>query len=204
MLLKIHPDNPDVRKIDLVVNCLKKGGIVIYPTDTVYAFGCDLNQTKTIERIARIKGLKAEKANFSIICSDLSHLSDYCQPISNPVFKLMKRILPGPFTFILKANSNIPKIFKHSKKNIGIRVPDHNIPLEIVKHLEHPIVTTSIKIEDDVVEYISDPELIYEKYAKFVDIVIDGGYGQLEGSTIIDCTDEEPVIIRQGLGKIDE
>lgn len=203
MLLNIHPDNPDPRKMALVVDVLKKGGIVIYPTDTVYAMGCDLNNSKAIEKLAQIKGLKPEKADFSIICSDLSHLSDYCKPMANPIFKLMKQVLPGPFTFILNANNNIPKIFKNNKKTIGIRVPNHSIPVELVQRLGHPLVTTSIKADDEIEEYITDPELIYERYQKIADIVIDGGFGNNEASTIIDCTQDSPEIIRQGIGIVD-
>lgn len=203
MLIKIHPDNPDPRKMALVIDVLKKGGIVIYPTDTVYALGCDLTNSKAIEKLAQIKGLKPEKADFSIICSDLSHLSDYCKPMANPIFKLMKQVLPGPFTFILNANNNIPKIFKNNKKTIGIRVPNHSIPVKLVQLLGHPLVTTSIKDDDEISEYITDPELIYERYQKMVDIVIDGGFGNNEASTIIDCTQESPEIIRQGIGIID-
>lgn len=203
MLLKIHPDNPDSRKMAMVVDVLKKGGIIIYPTDTVYAIGCSLNQSKAIDRLAQIKQIKPEKADFSIICSDLSHLSDYCKPMSNSVFKLMKQVLPGPFTFILEANNNVPKIFKHSKKTIGIRVPNHSIPVELVQRMEHPLVTTSLKDDEELQEYLTDPELIYQKYQKVVDLVIDGGYGDIHPSTIVDCTSEIPEIIRQGIGIIE-
>jgi tRNA threonylcarbamoyl adenosine modification protein (Sua5/YciO/YrdC/YwlC family) len=200
MLLKIYPENPGERQIRTVVECLNDGGIIIYPTDTVYGMGCDIFKSKAIERIAQIKGIKAEKANFSFICNDLSQLADYTRPIGNDVFKLMKKNLPGPFTFILNASNNVPKYIQSKKKTVGIRIPDNNIPLEIVRELGHPIMSTSIHDDDEILEYTTDPELIYEKYKNLVDIVIDGGYGDNEPSTIIDCTDYEPVIIREGKG----
>ncbi|MCD6661260.1 MAG: threonylcarbamoyl-AMP synthase [Lentimicrobium sp.] len=200
MLLKIYPENPGERQIRTVVECLNDGGIIIYPTDTVYGMGCDIFKSKAIERIAQIKGIKAEKANFSFICNDLSQLADYTRPIGNDVFKLMKKNLPGPFTFILNASNSVPKYIQSKKKTVGIRIPDNNIPLEIVRELGHPIMSTSIHDDDEILEYTTDPELIYEKYKNLVDIVIDGGYGDNEPSTIIDCTDYEPVIIREGKG----
>lgn len=200
MLLKIYPENPGDRQIRTVVECLNDGGIIIYPTDTVYGMGCDIFKSKAIERIAQIKGIKAEKANFSFICNDLSQLADYTRPIGNDVFKLMKKNLPGPFTFILNASNSVPKYIQSKKKTVGIRIPDNNIPLEIVRELGHPIMSTSIHDDDEILEYTTDPELIYEKYKNLVDIVIDGGYGDNEPSTIIDCTDYEPVIIREGKG----
>lgn len=200
MLLKIYPENPGERQIRTVVECLNDGGIIIYPTDTVYGLGCDIFKSKAIERIAQIKGIKAEKANFSFICNDLSQLADYTKPIGNDVFKLMKKNLPGPFTFILNASNSVPKYIQSKKKTVGIRIPDNNIPLEIVRELGHPIMSTSIHDDDEILEYTTDPELIYEKYKNLVDIVIDGGYGDNEPSTIIDCTDYEPVIIREGKG----
>lgn len=200
MLLKIYPENPGERQIRTVVECLNDGGIIIYPTDTVYGMGCDIFKSKAIERIAQIKGIKAEKANFSFICNDLSQLADYTRPIGNDVFKLMKKNLPGPFTFILNASNSVPKYIQSKKKTVGIRIPDNNIPLEIVRELGHPIMSTSIHDDDEILEYTTDPELIYEKYKNLVDIVIDGGYGDNEPSTIIDCTDYEPLIIREGKG----
>lgn len=204
MLLKIYPENPNPRHIRQVADCLKNGGIIIYPTDTVYGIGCDIFQHRAVERIAQIKGIKAEKANFSFICYDLSHLSDFTKQISNPVFKLMKRTLPGPFTYILNANNNVPKLFESKKRTVGIRVPDNNIAREIVNQLGNPIMSSSIKDVDDMVEYTTDPELIYERYKEIVDIVIDGGYGGIETSTVIDCTKDDFEIIRQGKGIIDE
>lgn len=200
MLLKIYPENPNPRYIRMVSECLSDGGIVIYPTDTVYGLGCDIFKAKAIERIAQIKGINVNKANFSFICNDLSQLSDYCKPISNDVFKLMRKNLPGPFTFILNANNNVPKLIQSKKKTVGIRIPDNNIPLEIVRELGNPIMSTSIHDEDEIIEYTTDPELIYEKYLNLVDIVIDGGFGDNEASTVIDCTQDEITIIREGKG----
>ena len=198
-LFRIHPENPDERKIREIVAILREGGIVIYPTDTVYGIGCDIFQPKAIEKIAKIKNIKPEKANFAIICQDMSHLAEYAK-ISTPVFKVMKRALPGPFTFILPATSEVPKIFQNNRKTIGIRIPDHSIPRAIVKELGHPILTTSIVDEDDVLEYSTDPELIFEKFSTRVDAVIDGGYGQNVASTIVVCENDEFEIIRNGLG----
>ena len=200
MLLKIYPENPNPRYIRMVSECLSDGGIVIYPTDTVYGLGCDIFKAKAIERIAQIKGINVNKANFSFICNDLSQLSDYCKPISNDVFKLMRKNLPGPFTFILNANNNVPKLIQSKKKTVGIRIPDNNIPLEIVRELGNPIMSTSIHDDDEIIEYTTDPELIYEKYQNLVDIVIDGGFGDNEASTVIDCTQDEITIIREGKG----
>ncbi len=202
MLIQIHPDNPDKRKIDLVISILKKGGIIIYPTDTVYSMACDLTSRKAVERMAQIKGIKVEKADFSLICYDLSHISDFTVQFSNPIYKMMNRALPGPFTFILNANTNIPKLFKSHKKTIGIRVPDNNIARTIVQELGNPLISTSVHDEDEILEYITDPELIHEKYENIVDVVIDGGYGKNEASTIVDCTGEEPIIIREGIGNL--
>jgi tRNA threonylcarbamoyl adenosine modification protein (Sua5/YciO/YrdC/YwlC family) len=204
MLLKIHPENPDSRKISMVVDILKTGGVIIYPTDTVYGLGCDIFNSKAVERVARIKGIKPEKANFSFICMDLSHLSDFTRQISNQTFKIMKHYLPGPFTFILEANNNVPKLFKNKKKTVGVRIPEHNIPLEIVRLLGNPILTTSIHDDDKVIDYTTDPELIHENMGQLVDVVIDGGYGNIVPSTIIDCTGDTPRVVRQGLGKFEE
>ncbi|MEA3477878.1 MAG: L-threonylcarbamoyladenylate synthase [Bacteroidota bacterium] len=201
MLLRIHPQNPSQRQVDIVIDCLKKGGVIIYPTDTVYGLGCDINNSRAVERVARIKGIKKEKANFSFICQDLSHLSDFTKPIDNSIFKLMKSHLPGPYTFILRANNNVPRIFQSKKKTVGIRVPDNNIILEIVRQLGNPVMTTSIHDEDELLEYTTDPGLIYEKYESQVDIVIDGGYGGFVPSTILNCTSDEPELIRRGKGE---
>ncbi len=201
-LLKVYPENPNPKAIRQIVEVLEKGGVIIYPTDTIYALGCDISKPKAIERLAQIKGIQLKKANFSLICYDLSHISEFVTFVSNPIFKIMRRNLPGAFTFILNANNNVPRVFKHKKKTIGLRVPDNNIARTIVKELGNPIVTTSIHHEDDILEYYSDPELIFERYQKKVDIIIDGGYGENTPSTIIDCTYDEPVIIRQGKGEL--
>lgn len=200
MLLRIYPENPNEKHIRTVVECLMDGGIIIYPTDTIYGIGCDIFKSKAVEKVAQIKGINAAKANFSFICNDLSQIADYCKPISNDVFKLMRNNLPGPFTFILNANNNVPKLIQSKKKTVGIRIPENNIPLEIVRELGHPIMSTSIHDDDEILEYTTDPELIYEKYSSMVDIVIDGGYGDNEASTVIDCTDDEIVIVREGKG----
>jgi tRNA threonylcarbamoyl adenosine modification protein (Sua5/YciO/YrdC/YwlC family) len=203
MLLKVHPENPSQRQILKVCEVLQKGGVVVYPTDTVYALGCDIYSNKAAERIARLKGVPLKKADFSFVFSDLSLLSDYTRLISNPVFKMMKAYLPGPYTFILPARNNIPRIFHNKKKTVGIRIPDNNIALEIVRELGHPIMTTSIHDDDELIEYTTDPELIWDKYKDQVDAVVDGGYGQNQPSTVIDCTNHEPVLIRQGIGEVD-
>ena len=202
MLLRIHPENPSQRQINTVVDCLRSGGIIIYPTDTIYGLGCDIYNKKAVEQIAQYKGIKKEKANFSFICSDLSHISDFTRPINNDVYKLMRKNLPGPFTFILNANNNVPKLFQSKKKQVGIRVPDNNIIRTIVEELGNPILSSSVKDEDEIVEYTTDPELIYEKFKNIADIVIDGGYGDNEPSTILDCTQDEIVIVRQGKGEL--
>jgi tRNA threonylcarbamoyl adenosine modification protein (Sua5/YciO/YrdC/YwlC family) len=204
MLITIHPDNPNPRQISYATDILRKGGVIIYPTDTVYGIGCDIFNAKAVERVAKLKGIKIEKAKFSFICYDLSHLSDFTQHLSSNIFKLMKRNLPGPFTFILPANSNIPKLFKNKKRTVGIRIPDHKIPLEIVKNLGNPILTTSLHDDDEIIDYTTDPEYIHEKYEHLVDLVIDGGYGNNQPSTVIDCTVEEPFITRQGKGIVEE
>lgn len=198
LFVRMHPDNPSERHVRQVVEILKEGGVIIYPTDTVYGIGCDITKQRAIEKVALLKGIKPEKANFSFICYDMSHLSDYTKPIDNHIFKMMKRNLPGPFTFILEANNNVPKILKSNRKSIGIRIPDNNIIREIVNVLGNPILTTSLKADDQILEYTTDPELIYEDYKNLVDIVIDGGYGGNVASTIVDCTGGEPEIIRMG------
>lgn len=200
--IKIYPDKPSEAAIAKVVKVLQNGGLVIYPTDTVYGLGCDITNSRALEKIAKIKGVKLEKANFSFICHDLSNLSDYVRQIDTSTFKILKRALPGPYTFILPGNNNLPKEFK-KKTTVGIRVPDNNIILEIVRQLGNPVVSTSIRDEDDVIEYTTDPELIFEKWQNLVDLVIDGGYGDNVGSTIIDLSENEPVIVREGKGDID-
>ena len=202
MLLRIYPENPNPKEIKKVVDCLKNGGVIIYPTDTVYGIGCDVNNKKAMERVCRIKGLDLKKHNLAFVCYDLSHIADFTKQLATSTYKLMKKTLPGPYTFILKANSSIPKLFKNSKKEIGIRIPDNNIPREIVKELGNPIATTSVKDKDMLIEYSTDPELIYEHFNKLVDIVIDGGYGEAIPSTIVDCTNDNPEIIRKGKGDI--
>lgn len=201
MLLKLYSDNPNHKEFRKISEILRNGGIIIYPTDTVYAIGCDINNNKAIQKIAKLKGIAADKANFSIICHNLSNLSEYAR-VDNGTFKMMKKNLPGPFTFILPASSNLPKLFKSKKKSVGIRVPDHYIPLGIVEELGNPIMTTSIHDPDEVVEYTTDPELIHEKYHKDVDMIIDGGFGRNVASTIIDCTTGDFEIIREGIGEL--
>lgn len=202
MLIKLYEDNPNEKTIRQIVEKIKKGAVFIYPTDTVYGIGCDITNKKALEKVAKLKGIKLEKAHFSIICHDLSHLSDYIKQIDSPTFKLLKRTLPGAFTYILNANNTVPKIFNSKKKTIGIRVPDANIARDIVKELGNPIVSTSLKEDDDIIEYKTDPELIYEKYQNLVDFVIDGGYGDNIASTVVDLTNGEPEIIREGKGDI--
>lgn len=203
MLIDIHPDNPEPRKIKQVVECLQDGGLVIYPTDTVYGLGCDIYNQKAIEKLCRLKGIKPEKMSFSFICNDLSHISEYTLNLDTPTYKLMRRALPGPFTFILKANNSIPKLFKNNKRTVGIRIPDHAIPRAIVQELGHPIITTSIHHEDEVLDYITEAYLIEERFGKLVDIIINGGTGGIEPSTIVDCTGDEPVVLREGKGDPD-
>ena len=200
--VKLYNDNPNPKQIQKVVDVLRNGGLVIYPTDTVYGLGCDITNSKAMEKVAKIKGVKLEKANFSFICNDLSHLSDYTKQIDTPTYKILKRGLPGPYTFILPGSNSLPKAFK-KKKTVGIRVPDNNIAREIVAELGNPIVSTSIRDDDDVLEYTTDPELIYEKWQNLVDLVIDGGYGDNYASTVIDLTGDEPEVIREGKGSLD-
>ncbi|PTM08917.1 MAG: threonylcarbamoyl-AMP synthase [Bacteroidetes bacterium] len=200
--IRIYEENPNPKEIDKVVSVLKKGGLIIFPTDTVYGLGCDITNIKALERVAQIKGVKLEKSNFSFICHDLSNLSDYVKQIDSSTFKLLKRALPGPYTFILPSAKSLPNPFK-KKKTVGIRVPNNNIAIEIVKKLGRPIISTSIRDEDEIIEYTTDPELIKEKWDNLVELVIDGGYGDNEPSTIIDVSDGEPVIIREGKGSLD-
>lgn len=199
--IKIYNENPNPKEIDKVVKSLRSGGLVIYPTDTVYGLGCDITNTKALERVAKIKGVKLEKANFSFVCNDLSHLSDYVKQITTPVYKILRRTLPGPYTFILPGSNNLPKVFK-KKKTVGIRIPDNTIARTIVEQLGNPIVSTSIHDEDELIEYTTDPELIFEKWKHLVDIVIDGGYGDNQASTVIDLTDDDPIVLREGKGSI--
>lgn len=203
MLIRIYNDNTNQKHIRQIVNLLEEGGIIIYPTDTVYAMGCDIRATRSIEKIARFKGLNPKNPDMSLIFHDMSQLSEYTIIRDNNVFKLLKRNLPGPFTFIVRANSQIPKMFKNKKKTVGIRIPDNNITLELTRELGRPIITTSIHDQDEVVEYTTDPELIFEKYGDFADMVIDGGFGSNEASTVVDCTGEEIQIIRQGAGQVE-
>jgi len=201
-IIKVYDKNPNPKAIEKIVKILKKGGLIIYPTDTVYGLGCDITNNKALEKIARIKGVKPDKANFSFVCHDLSNLSDYVKQIDQPTFKLLKRTLPGPYTFILEGNNNLPKVFK-KKKTVGIRVPDNTIARTIVAALGNPIVSTSIKDDDEVIEYTTDPELIFEKWQNKVDLVVDGGYGDNQASTVIDLTKGEVEIIRKGKGNIE-
>ncbi|MFO8022648.1 MAG: L-threonylcarbamoyladenylate synthase [Perlabentimonas sp.] len=201
MLIKIYPDNPNPRDLEDVVRVLRDGGVVIYPTDTVYGIGCDITQPKAVERIMKIKGIKPKKAQFSFICSDLSHIADFAK-VDNSTFKLLKRNLPGPFTFILPGLNKVPSYFLSKRKSVGIRIPNHPIPIELVRILGNPILTTSLKDDDEVIEYTTDPELIYEKYNDEVDVVIDGGYGDNVASTVVDCTTSEVEVIREGKGEL--
>lgn len=200
MLLHIHPDNPQQRNIDTVVDTLRKGGIIIYPTDTIYGIGCDITKPAAIERIARIKGLDPKKAQFSFVCSDLSHISDYTKSIDTPVFRILKKALPGPYTFIFKASKQVPKLLQTKKDTVGIRVPDNNICRMIVEQLGNPILSTSLPTDGDV-EYYTDPEIMHDRFEKLVDIVIDAGHGSILSSTVVDCTSGAPELIRQGAGE---
>lgn len=203
MLLKIYPENPNPHAIRQVVECLQDGGIIIYPTDTIYGMGCDIFRQKSIERITEILGDRKKKNAMTFICSDLRHLSDYTKPIANQIFKVMKRTLPGPYTFILQANNNVPKLLQSNKKTVGIRVPDNSIIREIIRQLGNPILSTSVKDDDSVIEYTTDPELIHERLGNRVDIVIDGGYGDNVPSTVVDCTDNTINILREGKGNVE-
>jgi tRNA threonylcarbamoyl adenosine modification protein (Sua5/YciO/YrdC/YwlC family) len=200
--IKIYPENPNPKAVQKVVEVLKRGGLVIYPTDTVYGLGCDITNIKALERIAQIKGVKLEKSNFSFVCEDLSNLSDYVKQIDTSTFKILKRALPGPYTFILPGSKSLPNPFK-KRKTVGIRVPDNSIALALVSALGNPIVSTSIRDEDDIIEYTTDPELILEKWDNLVDIVVDGGYGGNEASTIIDLSEDSPKIVREGKGSLE-
>lgn len=204
MLIRLNSDNPDSITLSQIANCLKNGGIIIYPTDTVYALGCDITQNKALERICKLKNIKPEKSKFAFVCSDLSHLSEFSKPIPNHVFRIMKKALPGPYTFILEANSNVPKMIKQERKTVGIRVPDNIICREIINTLGNPIISTSlVDTTDDILEYFSDPEMIHQQYGDMVDMVIDGGHGNIYASTVIDCSKPEIEVIREGLGSLD-
>jgi len=200
--IKLYNDNPNPKEIEKIVKVLQNGGLIIYPTDTVYGLGCDITNTKALEKVARIKKVKPEKANFSFVCNDLSHLSDYVKQIDTATYKILKRALPGPYTFVLPGSNSLPKAYK-KRKTVGIRVPDNNIARAIVETLGNPIVSTSIHDEDEVLEYTTDPELIFEKWQNIVDIVVDGGYGDNHASTVIDLTTDEPEVIREGKGSLD-
>lgn len=202
MYIKLFEDNPNAGDILKVVEVLKNGGVIVYPTDTIYAIGCDINNVKAVQRVCQLKGIKPEKANFSMICRDLSNIAAYAK-VSNEVFKVMKHNLPGPFTFVLPATSKLPNVMMNKRKSIGIRIPDNFIVMSIVEELGNPLLTTSVKAEDDIVEYLTDPELIHEQYGKKVDLVIDGGYGQNVASTVVDCTGDTIEIIRQGIGELE-
>ncbi|EOR96139.1 Sua5 YciO YrdC YwlC family protein [Arcticibacter svalbardensis MN12-7] len=204
MLLKIYPENPNPKAIEQVVEVLKNGGLIIYPTDTIYGLGCDITNHKAIEKICQIRGIKLDKANFSFVCYDLQNIAEYIKPIDTATFRMLKKTLPGPFTFVFNASHKVPKMLSSKKKTVGIRVPDNDIAREIVKLLGNPIISTSIRDDDDILEYSTDPELIYEKYQDQVDIVIDGGYGENVASTVVDCTTDEFTILREGKGKLDE
>lgn len=201
--VKLYEQNPNEKEIQKIVEVLKDGGLIIYPTDTVYGLGCDITNAKALERIAQLKGVKLEKANFSFVCADLSNLSDYVKQIDTSVFKILKKALPGPYTFILPGSTNLPKTFKKKKKTVGIRIPDNNIARMLAEKLGNPIISTSIYDEDEVIEYTTDPELIFEKWQNKVDIIIDGGYGDNVASTVIDLSQGVPVVIREGKGMID-
>jgi tRNA threonylcarbamoyl adenosine modification protein (Sua5/YciO/YrdC/YwlC family) len=203
MILRIHPQTPDPRQLSKAIDVLRDGGVIIYPTDGVYAFGCDITKNKALERIAKLKGIRVEKADFSVVFDQISRLIDYTRPVDTPVFKLMKSCLPGPYTFILNANNSVPKLFKNNKRTLGIRIPDNKICMELVRGLNGPIISSSVHDEDEIVEYTTDPDLIHERYKDQVDLIIDGGYGALIPSTIIDCTGDEPILIRQGAGEVD-
>lgn len=199
MLLHIHPDNPQQRNIDTVVETLRKGGVIIYPTDTIYGIGCDITNPSAIERVCRIKGVDPKKAQFSFVCSDLSHISDYVKSIDTPTFRLLKNALPGPYTFILNAGKQVPKLLQTKKATVGIRVPDNEICRMIVAQLGNPIMSTSLPTDEDV-EYYTDPEIMHDRFEKLVDIVIDAGFGSIQASTVIDCTSGAPELLREGAG----
>jgi tRNA threonylcarbamoyl adenosine modification protein (Sua5/YciO/YrdC/YwlC family) len=202
MLIRIHPVNPDPRQVAKALEVLRDGGVIIYPTDGVYAFGCDVYKSKAVERIAQLKGIKPEKADFSFVFDDLSRITEFARPVDTPVYKLLKQCLPGPYTFILNANNSVPKLFKNNKRTLGIRIPDNPICRLLVSELGNPIISASVHDEDEILEYTTDPELIHERYRDMVDLVIDGGYGALVPSTVIDCSSGLPELVRQGAGEV--
>jgi len=204
MLLRINTENPEMRKIKQAVEVLDNGGIIIYPTDTVYGIGCDIYNQKAIQRVLQLKGIKPKKANLSFVCNDLSHISEYTRPFDNTTFRILKRALPGPYTFILNANNNVPKLFKSNKKTVGIRIPDNKIAQLLVKELGRPILSSSLKMDDEIETYPTDPDEIHDMYKKLVDLVIDGGFGNLTVSTVIDCTKGNMEVLRQGAGNMED
>lgn len=199
--IRVYPENPQLSKIERAVEVVRKGGLIIYPTDTVYGLGCDIFNQRAVEKLKQLKNIKNKNLNLSFICYDLSHISEYTRHLDTPIFKLMKKALPGPYTFILQSSSKVPKILNAKKKTVGIRVPDNNIPREIVRLLGNPIITTSLH-DDDIHDYLTDPEAIYDEFKNKVDLIIHGGYGQVDASTVIDCTSGEPEIVREGLGDV--
>jgi tRNA threonylcarbamoyl adenosine modification protein (Sua5/YciO/YrdC/YwlC family) len=204
VLVRVNENNINAESISRIVKCLKEGCIIIYPTDTVYALGCDITNTRAIEKICKLKGIKPEKSNFSFVCSDLSQLSEFTKAIPNHVFRVMKKALPGPYTFILEANNQVPKLLKQNKKTVGIRVPDNKICREIVRELGNPLISTSLlDADDDILEYFADPEVIHSRYGDLVDMVVDGGFGNIYPSTVIDCSNEEFEVVREGLGSLE-
>jgi len=200
MILNINKDNPEYRKVKMVVDCLENNGLIIYPTDTIYGLGCDVFNKKAVEKVCQLRGINPAKTNLSFVCNDLSHLSEYAAQIDNSTFRLMKKTLPGPYTFILNASRKVPKLFKNNKKTIGVRVPDNNIAQAIVKELGRPILSISLKTDEE--EYLTDPTIIYDQYKKRVDMVINGGMGKVDPSTVVNCTGLEPVVVREGAGEI--
>ncbi len=204
MLVRVNALQPDDKALERIVKCLREGGVIIYPTDTVYALGCDITQAKGIEKVCRLKGIKPEKSNFSFVCSDMSHLSEFTSAIPNQIFRVMKRALPGPYTFILEANNRVPKLLKQNKKTVGIRVPDNAVCKAIIEQLGNPLISTSLHdTSDDILEYFSDPEVIHQQYEHQVDMVVDGGHGNIYPSTVIDCSGAEMLVLREGLGSLD-
>jgi len=202
MIIKLYPENPSPRHLKVISECLMDGGVIIYPTDTVYGFGCSINKPKSAERIAKLKEIDFKKHDFSIICSNISQLTDYVRPIPNHIFRILKKSLPGPYTFILDANTNVPKLIHRKKKQVGIRIPDNNITKEIINFLGNPLLSSSVLHEDEILEYRTDPELIYDRYKNNVDIIVDGGYGNNNPSTIISCAHGDVEVIREGLGSL--
>jgi len=198
MVYNIHPENPQKRKIEAVTDILRDGGVIIYPTDSVYGLGCDFANADAVDRICKLKGLDPTKANLTFICKDISQVSEYTAQMNNETFRLMKRNLPGPFTFVLKSNNAVPKMFKNKKRTVGVRIPKNNIAIELVESLGHPILSTSLKAHDDIAEYYTDPQVIEKEFGKRVDAIIDGGFGKLDPSTVVDCTDDQPLLIRSG------